>query len=360
MDAQKFDYDIVIIGGGPAGSTLARLLDTQRFRVLLLDGQPLAKPKPCGGLLAPDAQKALACFELTLPKEVLVDPQIFAVKTIDLHSGRVRFYPRSYVNLDREKFDRWLLGLIPPQVEVWPARCLSAARLEEGFSLRVRCWEGPQVYTEKELRCAYVVGADGADSLLRRSLFPQQKMHAYVSIQQWFRAGDANPFYSCVFDPETSDSCSWSIYKDDYFIFGGAFAARGCRAAFERQKEKLRGYGFPFGEPLKTEACLVLRPHGLGSFCLGGGNAFLLGEAAGLISPSSLEGISSAILSATWLSQALNRDPARALSAYRRSSFSLRCKLALKSLKRWAMYTPWMRDLLMASGISSIEMQGRK
>ena len=81
-------YDIAIVGLGPAGATLARLLDS-RFSVVALDlkradGQGFHKP--CGGLLAPDAQKALARFNLTLPKEVLVDPQIFTVRTIDTAS----------------------------------------------------------------------------------------------------------------------------------------------------------------------------------------------------------------------------------------------------------------------------------
>jgi len=348
----ELNYDIIIIGAGPAGATLARLLDSNSYRVLLLDGQPLRKAKPCGGLLAPDAQKALACFELTLPKSVLVSPQIFAVKTIDLGSGRIRYYPRSYVNLDREKFDRWLLGLVPDSVEILSANCLSVCRSAGGFSLKIRDAAG----SEKALHSTYVVGADGANSLLRRSLFPRQKMDAYVSIQQWFKAGDRNPFYSCIFDPETSDSCSWSIHKDEYFIFGGAFAAHACREAFERQKEKLRAYGFHFGEVLRTEACQVLRPHGPGSFCLGADNAFLLGEASGLISPSSLEGISSAILSATWLSQALNVDPEHALAQYRHSSRGLRMKLWAKCAKRWFMYEPLPRSLIMASGLSSIDV----
>ena len=45
-------YDLIIVGAGPAGSTLARLVGTERS-VLLLDGQ--FRNKPCGGLLAPDA-----------------------------------------------------------------------------------------------------------------------------------------------------------------------------------------------------------------------------------------------------------------------------------------------------------------
>lgn len=348
----KPNYDIIIIGAGPAGATLGRLLDSKAYHVLLLDGQPMIKPKPCGGLLAPDAQKALACFELPLPKSVLVDPQIFAVKTIDLRNGRIRYYPRSYVNLDREKFDRWLLSLVPDTVDVLTGRCLSICKGENAFSLQILDAGG----REQNLSSTYVVGADGANSLLRRSLFPKQKMDAYISIQQWFKAGDSDPFYSCIFDPETSDSCSWSIYKDEYFIFGGAFAARSCRSAFERQKEKLRAYGFQFGEVLRTEACQVLRPHGMGSFCLGGDGAFLLGEAAGLISPSSLEGISSAILSATWLSQGLNRDPQRALAYYQQQSRGLRMKLWAKCIKRWFMYEPLPRAFIMASGLSSINI----
>ena len=57
-------YDIAIIGAGPAGCTLARLLD-RSYRVLLLDKRDLSSEeypgmsKCCGGLLAPDAQKML-------------------------------------------------------------------------------------------------------------------------------------------------------------------------------------------------------------------------------------------------------------------------------------------------------------
>ena len=85
-----FDYQIAIIGGGPAGATLGRLLP-KGLSAILID-KKRAKggfEKPCGGLLAPDAQKALSKYEITLPKSILVDPQIFSVKTIDLASGGI-------------------------------------------------------------------------------------------------------------------------------------------------------------------------------------------------------------------------------------------------------------------------------
>ena len=72
------EADIAVIGGGPAGATLARLAGRNR-RVVLLDSRPKEavglrekageqenglppRGKCCGGLLAPDAQAELAAL----------------------------------------------------------------------------------------------------------------------------------------------------------------------------------------------------------------------------------------------------------------------------------------------------------
>ena len=75
-------YDIAIIGAGPAGAVFAKEIAQSKpdWKILLIDGQSPDSAKPCGGLLAPDAQKLLARFDLVLPKSVLEDPQIFAVE----------------------------------------------------------------------------------------------------------------------------------------------------------------------------------------------------------------------------------------------------------------------------------------
>ncbi len=344
-------YDLAIVGAGPAGSTLARLLGRSGLSVLLIDGSQPGKSKPCGGLLAPDAQKALAGFDLTLPKSILVDPQIFSVKTIDLEADIVRYYSRFYVNMDREKFDRWLISLVPDTVDIVSARCSSIERCEDGCLLSLR--SGDEVFC---VRCGMLVGADGAASIVRRSFFPSDIMH-YVSIQQWFSAGDeSSPFYSCIFDPATSESCSWSIHKDGYFIYGGSFSPKGCRDMFELQKRRIEGkYGFAFGAPLKTEACKVYRPRRLRDFRTGRDGIFLVGEAAGFISPSSFEGISSAILSAKALSEAIVSGGNIAKS-YRRKTLKLRLKMRLKCFKRLFMYLPPLRRTVMRLGIMSIKV----
>lgn len=342
-------YDAIIVGAGPAGSTLARLLPG-KWRILLIDGRGPGG-KPCGGLLAPDAQKALARFDLTLPKSVLVDPQIFSVKTIDVPSGLTRWYPRTYLNVNRNAFDGWLLSLLPGNVQVLSGRCVRVERQEGGYCAHLR--EGER---EWDACAPMLVGADGASSVVRRCLYPALRTRRYVAIQQWFAEGAApvNPFYSCLFDPAATDCCSWSIHKDGTLILGGAFPASGCRAAFEAHKKRLARFGFALEHPVRTEACTVLRPTGPGSFETGRQGAYLVGEAAGFISPSSLEGISSAILSAEALSRSLDAcDPAR---AYRRATRRLRAKLLLKNFKCPFMYAPALRRLVMRSGLTALRV----
>ena len=355
FDASQL-YDVLIVGAGPAGSTLARMLSGSGMRVALLNGQTPGKAKVCGGLLAPDAQKVLAAFDLTLPKSVLVDPQIFSVKTIDVEADLVRYYSRFYINADRGKFDDWLRSLVPPDVDVAQGRCTALQRAQDGtFTASVSVPDAEGL----TLRARCVVGADGAGSIVRRSFY-RCDIRRYTAIQQWFPAdARVSPFYSCIFDPVTSESCSWSIHKDGQFIYGGSFEPAHCREMFDKQKQRVADkYGFHFTEPLRTEACTVFRPRRMRDFVTGRDGAFLIGEAAGFISPSSFEGISSAILSGKYLAAALKGgDLRQAERAYRRAALKLKLKLRLKCYKRLFMYVPWLRRAVMRSGLMSIKME---
>ena len=95
-------YDIIIIGGGPAGATLARLIGKD-YKVLVLERRDFQESyeynrvKPCGGLIAPDAQLMLAKFGLGVPKSVLMSPQLFAVRVLDFDNSNERYYQRNYI-----------------------------------------------------------------------------------------------------------------------------------------------------------------------------------------------------------------------------------------------------------------------
>lgn len=86
-------FDVAIIGIGPAGSALARKL-AGKMQVIALDKKHQCGTegfsKPCGGLLAPDAQRSFIRDGLTLPVDVIANPQISASKlSTSPHRSRV-------------------------------------------------------------------------------------------------------------------------------------------------------------------------------------------------------------------------------------------------------------------------------
>ena len=77
----------------------------------------------------------------------------------------------------------------------------------------------------------------------------------------------------------------------------------------------------------------MLRPASFRDFCKGEKGIFLIGEAAGFISASSLEGISSAIGSAKTLSGVLNHPRSNPNERYWQKTLPLRLKLFTKVMK---------------------------
>ena len=353
-------YDVAVVGAGPAGAIFVKELAKARpdLKILLINGQTETSAKPCGGLLAPDAQKLLARFDLVLPKSVLEDPQIFAVETIDIDQKLVRYYQRHYLNMDRFAFDSWLISLVPSTVSILKGRCKEITLDDALYSILIRSDN-----IEKMLYAKVIVGADGGGSVVRRSFFAPMKVQ-YVAIQQWFEnKGQRLPYYSCIFDSKTSDSCSWTIHKGSNVIFGGAFERQGCRNAFDEQKSRLESFlGNSFGDAIKTEACLVSSPRSMKDFCTGEGRVFLLGEAAGFISASSFEGLSSAMYSGKILADAFaeNETFEKVQKTYRRNTRSLRLKLRMKSVKRILLCSPFIRGIIMKIGIQSIQPYTKK
>jgi len=349
-------YDIAIIGAGPAGATLARLLP-KYYRILLLDRRDLIdreneRGKCCGGLLAPDAQEMLGKMGLVVPVDCLVDPQIFMVKVIDFDNYLERFYQRFYFNLDRQRFDQWLLSIIPDNVDIaLGCRFTSLSETKEGYEIAFIY--GNHIFTEK---VRIIVGADGAWSNVRQQLFNENdKLKKYIAIQEWFDTTEKIPYYGAVFDSTVTDFYSWIISKNQQLIIGSALDPnKEAKEKFELLKKNLREYGFKFGQPVRREGSYLIRP-GKNDIITGNEHAALIGEAGGFISPSSAEGISFALKSAYYLAESLANGMDGFQKRYRKNVAPLVRAIARKRWKIPGMYNRVLRAAILKTGVLSSE-----
>ena len=361
-------YDVGIVGAGPAGSTLARFL-ADRYRVLLLDS---GRTKCCGGILAPEAQKMLAKFDLAVPKGVLVHPQPQAVAVLDLQSRLVRHYARRYLNIDRRAFDRWLISLVPGTVDVCRNAIYRSSRVntDDDF-VEIRFVQGGETHIRK---VRWLVGADGPFSTVRREHFSDRvSPKRYLAIQHWFDREshfreavfqetkiDFTKDYVGIFDSEITDFYAWSIPKDEYIVLGAAIpAGENTRGKFELLQSKFESLGLQLNHPARREAGQLLRPLAMNSMNPGSKRVILVGEAAGLISPSSAEGIGAALDSAWQLYRAFGSG-AFDLLDYRRNIRRLRWNLWLKMVKIPIMFNPCLRKCVMLSGLTSLQIAPNK
>ena len=350
-------YDILIVGAGPAGATLARLLG-ERYRVLLADRRQLGEPhvegrpgKTCGGLLAPAAQRELARQGLALPSGVSAGSQLFAVRVADRASKLTQLYQRFYLNVDREAFDRWLVSLVPASVErVW-GWSLDRLECEPGATLahfRTSCRGHASV------RARLVVGADGAASIVRRLAFPRAPLPTrYAAIQGAFESAIPAAEYGAFFEPDLTDFYCWSVPKGGVTLIGGAFPIRGSRERYAALVERLRADGACRGRELRREAAMLLRPAGLSELVLARPGVALCGEAAGFVSPSSGEGISYALRSA----RVLARAAADGLDVHGRYAFAaapLAAEVLAKAAKGAVIGNGLSRRTLMRLGAGSL------
>ncbi|HUU30955.1 MAG TPA: FAD-dependent monooxygenase [Phycisphaerae bacterium] len=64
------DYDVIVVGAGPAGSCAAKMLADAGAAVALVDAARFPRAKPCAGWLKPPARKPFSAGKPRLSKRV--------------------------------------------------------------------------------------------------------------------------------------------------------------------------------------------------------------------------------------------------------------------------------------------------
>lgn len=346
-------FDVVVIGAGPAGARSAEVLANAGRRVAVCEAGNMTRPKLCGGLLNRRAQ-AIASGLGGLPADVCAnsDCPTLAFPALEYHDLdshiRARYCP-GYRSIDRLAFDRWLVARTEQaSAQVfYQTRARSITVSQDNIQLET---------STGTLTANWLIDASGAASFTRSRLGgpKQMKLHAVQGEVELDPAPDA----------------MWAIYRSSYtplfgwiiprgggrFLLGTALKSDDAKAHRQDSQNAARGHWemlAPLMDYIEHRGISIKpstrRPRSArlawslaqDSLWWGHGPVLVVGEAAGLLSPFSGEGISYALDSAEAAAFAIisgaGADALPELLA------PLRQKLASASLKaRIAMHT-WLR-----------------
>lgn len=118
------DYQVIIVGSGPAGSACAKALKDESIETLVIEKESLPRPKTCSGILFGQTQLLLKeYFGALPPADVHCQPEIINISNIKEWKKGEGFstyiweipkdgqsFPQDQHNIWRSKFDYWLLN----------------------------------------------------------------------------------------------------------------------------------------------------------------------------------------------------------------------------------------------------------
>ncbi|MFP4243910.1 MAG: geranylgeranyl diphosphate reductase [Ectothiorhodospira sp.] len=318
--SESESVDVVVVGGGPAGATAATDLARAGRRVMLLERG--GRIKPCGGAIPP-----VAMTEFDLPESILV-ARIRSARMFSPSDRRVDMpIEGGYVGMvDRESFDPWLRR----RAEEAGARVHTGTyqRLEregEGVTVVYKDTEGQ----ERRVQGRVVIGADGANSQVARHEVAGSDRIPQVAA--YHEIIDAPPQGSgAEYDPQRCDVYYRGALSPDFYAWvfphgdkvsvgvGSAHKGFSLKGAVEELK---RSAGLDGCQVIRREgAPLPLYPMKRWD---NGRDLLLAGDAAGVVAPSSGEGIYYALLGGRLAAEAVgvlleSGDPAALKQARKR------------------------------------------
>jgi len=288
------DYDVIVVGMGPGGSTAARRLASRGLNVLGIDKARFPRYKSCGGCVSAKVD-ALDDLDFSSVVEETVSAITFTYKfgrPIDVGSDA----PVGY-NVMRDKFDALMMEQARSRgVEVIEGVKVTGAREEKGRVV---------VSTDSgsSYRGRYLVGADGAGGVIGRDYFdlkPKEcalSMTAEVPIEreteERFRGGLYVDFGSVPY------GYSWIFPKKEHLSIGFAVESSKAKGGVRRyMKELVASHKVLRGLNVEESVGWTIPLYYSPSQRVVKGRVAAIGDAGHLVDPFLGEGIYFAIKSA--------------------------------------------------------------
>lgn len=316
------DYDVIVVGAGPAGACTAIHVARQGLHVLLLDQKKFPREKPCG-----DALSSLAIAEFNalglLPRllEIPHTPvQKIAYHAPDGSSVVVPILkidtnaPEAGIICRRILLDALLVEVaLENEVEVVDWCRVTEILVKDGQAFGVKGERGGG--REVSWTAKVIVGADGGDSIVARHMkMPRYREYRALAVRGYYRQvlgirgnievhfpEEILPGYVWFHPTETSQTNVGLTIPMDVVKQGNIKPKQALLRALESEQLKDR---FAYAEQMGEIETGVL-PVGNPVKEIHGDGFLLVGDAAGLVNPCSSDGTTNAIISARLAGQVL-------------------------------------------------------
>ena len=281
------EYDVIIIGGGPAGSTVARYAAEGGANVLVIDGRdPIGTPLQCGELVPSNDEMRRLCPDVPDMDDLFQTPK----EAISRYSTKMHVVPPSGKPLVYD-FDGLVLNRVAhDEALVELAKKAGAQYLVDHH---VKSVEGDTVFlrngTQKSAKI--IVGAGGHNDPLRRDYWDEKSLK--IPVKFVLMDGDFGEAVELHFGSMAPGGYAWMFPKSS-----GANIGLGIQRSFSKGKT-MNQYADEFIE--QYDGPITFR--GAGSLPMSGtiktfvkGHYMLVGDAAGMVLPSNGAGITIAMV----------------------------------------------------------------
>ena len=281
------NHDVIIIGGGPAGSTVARYAAEGGADVLVIDGRdPIGTPLQCGELVPSNDEMRRLCPDVPDMDDLFQTPKeaISRIST-KMHvvppSGKPLKYDFEGLVLNRVAHDEALVEL---------AKKAGAKYL---VNHHVKSVEGHTVLLRngEKKSAKIIVGAGGHNDPLRRDYWNEKSLK--IPVKFVLMEGDYGEAVELHFGSMAPGGYAWMFPKSS-----GANIGLGIQRSFSKGKT-MNQYADDFID--QYDGNITFR--GAGSLPMSGtiktfvkDNYMLVGDAAGMVLPSNGAGITIAMV----------------------------------------------------------------
>lgn len=218
--ADVLKTDILVVGSGPAGSTVAKYAAEKGVQVTFIERRPeVGVPVRCGEFLpaideiASMFPKAVGLDEtFDIPAELRIrDTE--AIRLID-PKGKITDLPLKGYTINRDEFDQYLAH----QAEKAGATLIKNCRFDA-------IKDGKAVTNQGEIEYKVIIGADGPGSRVARSLGLPKNQHPYPAVTAQAK-GDFDPYVVMFFGGIAPGAYSWIIPKKGQANIGVGFSPK--------------------------------------------------------------------------------------------------------------------------------------